>query len=514
MSAPDAPATSPASPVRLRALIVDRARERAGHPFLELGQGDRSFSYQALDQAMTGWADLLDRRRIAARTPVLLLIADPIAFAAAYLAVVAAGRCALPLSADAPSAEVARAVSANRAVLAITDDRVRADGLDLPVVGISVETGGPIIDEIGTSGPVDLSARIGAVPARGAVRLATSGSSGAPKVVELDEQNLLHVAMAVADHHRLGHDDRGYCPLPLFHINAEVVGLLATLVAGATLVVDRRFHRQGFWAMLGRRRITWLNAVPAIYAILARDPIPPAPTALRFVRSASAPLPPALRLVVQEGLGVPLVESYGMTEAASQITATPLDGSAPLGSAGKPVAAELVLRAPTGDPVATGELGRVWIRGLGVIGAYAEGRAGERFDAQGWLDTGDLGRLDGDGFLFLTGRADDVINRGGELIHPREVQEVLLGDPRVADAVVVGRPDEILGESAVAFIRPVRPADADAAGATLIADLQARCRAELTPFKRPGAYEIVEELPRSATGKIQPHRLRPAGRST
>ena len=155
--------------------------------------------------------------------------------------------------------------------------------------------------------------------------LLTSGSTGTPKAVELTEAQCLHVAGAVAAHHRLTRTDRGFCPLPLFHVNAQVVGLLATLVAGGELVLDRRFRRTGFWALLAERDVTWVNAAPAIVTILARaaeDPVVPA--GLRFVRSASAALPPPVRDLFVARTGLPVVESYGMTEAASQITATAL----------------------------------------------------------------------------------------------------------------------------------------------------------------------------------------------
>src|SRR6185437_13575797 len=160
-----------------------------------------------------------------------------------------------------------------------------------------------------------------------------------------DEQ-LAHVASSVAACHRLTAADRGYCSLPLFHVNAEVVGLLATLRAGATLALDRKFSRSGFWDMIRDRRITWINAVPAIISILAMDPPAAAPDAVRFVRSASAPLPHAALERFQDALGIPVVETYGMTEAASMITANPLDGPRKPGSAGLPAGTEVRVVTP------------------------------------------------------------------------------------------------------------------------------------------------------------------------
>jgi acyl-CoA synthetase (AMP-forming)/AMP-acid ligase II len=157
--------------------------------------------------------------------------------------------------------------------------------------------------------------------------LASSGTTGVPKVIPLHQGQLLHTARNVADHHRLTPGDRGFNPLPLFHINAEVVGLLASLVAGSCLVLDDRFHRTRFWALMADRRITWINAVPAIVSRLA-DPRPDEviPSRIRFIRSASAPLPVATATRFEANTGIPVVETYGMTEAASQITANPVSG--------------------------------------------------------------------------------------------------------------------------------------------------------------------------------------------
>jgi acyl-CoA synthetase (AMP-forming)/AMP-acid ligase II len=236
------------------------------------------------------------------------------------------------------------------------------------------------------------------------------------------------------------------------------------------------------------------------------------PARLRFVRSASAPLPVAVRRRIEALAGVPVVESYGMTEAASQITATPLDGSAPAGSCGRPVGAQVEVRDSGGRPLPAAATGRIWIRGAGIIDSYADGRAAERFDADGWLDTHDLGYLDEDGFLFLTGRSDDVINRGGEMLYPREIEEVLIAEPAVRNAVVVGRPDPVLGQAPVAYVIPAwDPATADGLQG-LLDLLSARCSAQLSRYKLPQAIYVVEDFPRAAAGKVQRHRVGPGGR--
>jgi acyl-CoA synthetase (AMP-forming)/AMP-acid ligase II len=481
----------------LARLVARQARERGNRHFLEDTHDGRVLTYARLAGLVCQRRAALDAAAIPCGGRVMIDIADPIEFCAAYLGVAAAGRCAVPVNPQAPAAELERTVAAVRpdAVIGDRPDRVRCLGL-------------PVLDAVrpGHGGGIGAPQE----PSPGSVLLLTSGSTGAAKAVELTEDRLLHVARAVARHNQLAPEDRGFSPLPLFHINAQVVALLATLTAGAVLLVDRRFRRHGFWETLAERDATWINAVPAILTILATYPVPVRPPRLRFVRSASAPLPAAVRHRIEVLAGAPVVESYGMTEAASQITATPLDGSAPAGSCGRPIGAEAEVRDSGGKPLPAGATGQVWIRGAGIIGAYADGRGADRFDAGGWLDTRDLGHVDEDGFLFLEGRSDDVINRGGEMLYPREIEEVLIADSAVRDAVVVGRPDPILGQVPVAYVIPARdPATADGLQ-NLLDLLSARCTAELSRYKVPEAFYVVEDLPRAATGKIQRYRLREA----
>ena len=320
----------------------------------------------------------------------------------------------------------------------------------------------------------------------------------------LRERQLAHVASSVVECHRLGRGDRGYCSLPLFHVNAEVVGLLATLRAGAYLAVDRKFSRRGFWPLIDERAITWINAVPAIISILAIDPPADRPARLRFVRSASAPLPLASLRRFESALAVPVIETYGMTEAASMITANPVDGPRKPGSAGRPAGSQVKIERPDGGSAAAGEVGRVRIRGAGVITGYDSGGRPGVIDADGWLDTSDLGYLDADGYLFLVGRADDVINRGGEKIYPREIEEILLAQPGVRSAAVVGAADVVLGERPVAYV----VTDAAAVGDEVEAALREACAAQLPRHKQPSEFCLVTEMPLGPTGKISRRQLK------
>jgi acyl-CoA synthetase (AMP-forming)/AMP-acid ligase II len=238
--------------------------------------------------------------------------------------------------------------------------------------------------------------------------------------------------------------------------------------------------------------------VPAIISILAMDPPAVRPAGLRFVRSASAPLPLAALERFESALGVPVVETYGMTEAASMITANPLGGPRKPGSVGRPAGSQVRIAFPGGDPAAPGKIGRVQIAGAGVITSYDSGGRPGVIDSDGWLDTGDLGYLDADGYLFLVGRSDDVINRGGEKIYPREIEEILLAQPGVRSAVVIGADDDILGQRPVAYIVP----DGDFLADEIEAALAATCAVRLPRHKQPSAYCLVEEMPLGPTGKI------------
>jgi acyl-CoA synthetase (AMP-forming)/AMP-acid ligase II len=344
----------------------------------------------------------------------------------------------------------------------------------------------------------------------GGVVLASSGTTGTPKLIPLHQHRLLHTARGVSGHHELTSSDRGFNPLPLFHINAEVVGLLASLVAGSCLVLDDRFHRTDFWELMAHRNITWINAVPAIISRLAEPEADEAiPSGIRFIRSASAPLPTATTARFEANTGIAVLETYGMTEAASQITANPLVGERKPGSVGLPVGVELRIVPTTsaGEPFGdVGDMvGHVEIRGPSVIRAYGGDHYRDRFDGDGWLRTGDLGHCDGDGYLYLDARIDDVINRGGEKVFPREIEEIVAEDHDVAAVTVVGAPDPELGQVPVAFLVLYGVDDASnlEVARTAVTRIHHHLNSTLVRSKRPVSISVVRELPTGATGKVQ-----------
>jgi len=479
--------------------IDEAAACRGDAPYLEDAAGAATLTYAGLRRSVRAWARHLDEAGIPAGARVAVRLPEVFGYAGALVGIVAAGRVAVPLDPGAPAGDVARVLKVAQPWALVGDDLESG----LPLLGLP-EPG------LAEPGPAGEAAGAGPGPAatgRGGIFLRTSGTTGTPKGILLGENQLMHVAGSVAAHHRLTPADRGYCCLPLFHINAEVVGLLATLAAGACLVVDRKFSRRGFWELIETRQITWINAVPAIITILAMDPPAATPGRVRFIRSASAPLAPSALQRFEDSFGIPVVETYGMTEAASMITANPLDGPRKAGSAGRPAGTEVRVVSRDGGllrPCPPGTIGRVQIRGPGVITEYAAGGPVGAIDADGWLETGDLGHLDQDGYLFLAGRSDDVINRGGEKIYPREIEEFLLTQPGVRSAVVVAASDEVLGQRPVAYVVPVGSPDfPDLADA-----LREACSTALPRPKRPTEFCLVPELPLGATGKVSRRRLR------
>jgi len=475
----------------IRDLIERAAAFRGDDVYLEDARGNETLTYAALRRAVLAMERCLDSAGLPPGARVAVRLSEPLEYATALLALLGAGRVAVPLDPGAPASDLARVLATARPAAAVADPSF---GLpcDMPVLrpDTLVANGTGAGPGAGGSGA-------------GGIFLCTSGTTGTPKGILLRDEQLAHVAGSVVAHHRLTAADRGYCSLPLFHVNAEVVGLLATLHAGARLALDRKFSRRGFWEMIALRQITWINAVPAIISILAIDPPATRPAGVRFVRSASAPLPLAALERFEDAFGIPIVETYGMTEAASMITANPVDGPRKPGSVGLPAGAEVRVLPPDAGAHA-GQVGRVQIRGNGVITRYAEGGRPGAIDPAGWLDTGDLGYLDADGYLFLVGRSDDVINRGGEKIYPREIEEILLAQPGVRSVAVIGVADDVLGECPVAYVIPEDGWPEEKVETAL----REACRAELPRHKQPSVFCLVGEFPLGPTGKISRRQLK------
>jgi acyl-CoA synthetase (AMP-forming)/AMP-acid ligase II len=334
-----------------------------------------------------------------------------------------------------------------------------------------------------------------------ALILHTSGTTSRPKRVPLHHGNLMISAHNVAETYRLTPEDVSLCVMPLFHVHGLVASTFATLLTGGTVVVPLRFNPLTFWGTVRDYRVSWYSAVPTINQVLLARSKPGARPAgaehLRFIRSCSAALSPQMMADIEERFGVPVLEAYGMTEAAHQMASNPLPpGVRKPGSVGRGTGVSFAILNDAGDILETGATGEVSIQGPSVFSCY-EGN--EKANAEaftgGWFRTGDEGYLDDEGYLRLTGRIKEQINRGGEKISPKEIDEVLLTHAAVAEAVCFGIPDRVYGEAVAAAVV--------LNGAATEAELIAHCRLSLSEFKCPKVIHIVEAIPRGATGKIQ-----------
>jgi acyl-CoA synthetase (AMP-forming)/AMP-acid ligase II len=331
-----------------------------------------------------------------------------------------------------------------------------------------------------------------------ALVLHTSGSTGRPKRVPLRHRNLAASARNIAATYALGPSDVSLCLMPLFHVHGLMASTIATLLTGGTVVVPARFNPLSFWRTVRDYGVTWYSAVPSIHElILTRKS--GGPEKLRFVRSCSAALSPDLMSRMEEYFEAPVLEAYGMTEASHQMASNPLPPAArKAGSVGLGTGVHITIRDENGREMARGSAGEVCIQGRSVIREYEnhpEATAQSFFGE--WFRTGDQGVLDEEGYLRLTGRIKELINRGGEKIAPREIDELLLAHPAVAEAVCFGVPHAIWGEEveAAVVLRPGIP--------VAEADLIRFCRGRLADFKCPKKIHIVPSIPRTATGKIQ-----------
>ena len=336
-----------------------------------------------------------------------------------------------------------------------------------------------------------------------ALILHTSGTTSRPKIVPLTHGNLCASARNIVETLSLGPTDRGLHVMPLFHIHGLVAGLLAPLLAGGSVFCAPGFNALKFFAWMDEARPTWYTAVPTMHqAILARagrnrDVILRSP--LRFIRSSSASLPPQVMAGLEETFSAPVIEAYAMTEAAHQMTSNPLPPRPRKpGTVGVAAGPEVRILDAQGNVLPAGQIGEVAIRGENVLQGYENNpQANAAAFVNGWFRTGDQGHLDEDGYLRITGRLKEIINRGGEKISPREVDEVLLSHPAVAQALTFALPHEKLGEEVAAAIVVHE--------GQKVAEQELRdfAAGRLSDFKVPRRIVFLEQIPAGPTGKPQ-----------
>jgi acyl-CoA synthetase (AMP-forming)/AMP-acid ligase II len=333
-----------------------------------------------------------------------------------------------------------------------------------------------------------------------ALILHTSGSTGRPKRVPLRHRNLAVSAENIVNTYNLTAEDVALVAMPLFHVHGLMASTMATLLSGGTIIVPPKFNPLSFWRTVRDHRATWYSAVPTIHNLLlarAGNERPDGSQNLRFIRSCSAPLSPEMMHQMESVFGVPVLEAYGMTEASHQMASNPLPpAQRKPGTVGPGTGVKISIMDAAGTHLKTDEAGEVVIQGPNVIDGYENNpEANATSFTNGWFRTGDQGVLDSDGYLRLVARIKELINRGGEKISPREIDEVLLTHPAVAEAVCFGVAHPAWGEEVAAAV-VLRESVHES-------DIMAFCKERLADYKRPKKIHIVQQIPRTATGKIQ-----------
>ncbi|KAI0851275.1 acetyl-CoA synthetase-like protein [Daldinia vernicosa] len=333
-----------------------------------------------------------------------------------------------------------------------------------------------------------------------ALVLHTSGTTSRPKVVPLTHRNLTRTMKNIQSTYQLTAQDRTMLVMPLFHVHGLLCALLAPLYSGGSMIVPTKFSASDFWQDFVTHGANWYTAVPTIHQILLKNPAPSPLPKIRFIRSCSSPLSPTVFHQLEEKFKAPVLEAYAMTEAAHQMTSNPLPpAKRKPGTVGLGQGVEVKILNDAGDEVPQGTEGEICIRGENVTKGYLNNPTANAtaFAKGGFFRTGDQGKKDEDGYIIITGRIKELINKGGEKISPIELDNVLTRHPSVSEAVSFAIPDELYGQDiGVAIVLK--------SGAKLEEDeLRAWVNERLAKFKVPKKIYFTEVMPKTATGKIQ-----------
>mgnify|MGYP005811224387 CR=1 FL=1 len=333
----------------------------------------------------------------------------------------------------------------------------------------------------------------------------TGGTTGAPKMVPWTRANIAGSVRAIIAGYGLAPRDATVAVMPLYHGHGLLAALLATLVSGGAVLLPARgrFSAHTFWDDIDAVHASWYTAVPTIHQILLEraKTDQPGSSALRFIRSCSAPLTAETAQALQDTFSAPVVCAFGMTEATHQVATTEIghteNPAATSGLVGRSTGPEIRIVGPDGRPVPAGEVGEVWLHGPTVVRGYLGDPAITAANfTDGWLRTGDLGTLSAAGELVIRGRIKELINRGGEKISPERVEGVLSSHPDVLEVAVFGVPDKLYGETVAAVIVPRGSA------APTADELAAFARDRLAPFEVPASFRQAAELPHTAKGSL------------
>lgn len=497
-----APTWSPTTPPTgtIRDWIDHRAAENPDRPAYLFVDGSPPLSRAGLRAAARAVAAGLLARGLKKGDSVAIMLPNGRASILAFFGAVYGGFRATPINLAAGPEAMAYAIDHSGARIVVVD----ADtGPLLHDMAATYSLSVPHATVEAIAAPDDDTAFAPLSPDDDCMLMYTSGTTGRPKGVLHSQSSLLAGGWTATIAHALTPEDRALCVLPMYHINGLGVTVIGPLVSGGSSVVCPRFSVNRFWQHCAEHETTWFSVVPTIISHLVHgehEPDAATKARLRFARSASSALAPEVQTAFEKRFGIPIVETMGLTETAPQILSNPLPpGTRKIGSPGHAWGNEVAILSPALTPVGPDTEGEIAVRGPNVMRGYFHNpdATAAAMTPDGWFRTGDLGRMDADGYVFVTGRLKELIIKGGENIAPREVDEALYAHPDVVEAAAFARPCPVYGERVEAAVK-LRD------GSTATAEeLRAICVARLGTFKTPDRIFMLDELPKGPSGKIQ-----------
>lgn len=494
----------------LRELLETRVRESGEKPYLYFEK--EVLSYKEFDKRVNQTAHALKSVGVEFGTKVCIHLTNCPEFLYAWFACFKIGAVAVPINPALKPDEIHYILENSDSKVAITEKTLEElavkAGRDCPKLTHIVSVGAEIsceaiaFDSFIRSKP-DSSPEGNVRPLDEACIVYTSGTTGKPKGAVLTHANYMADTESVVKWTKITPEDRFMCILPLFHVNGQVVTTLSPLLAGGSMVLQRRFSATQFFEWVDTYRPSAFSAVPTIYAMLLNTPGAEKYnlSSLRFCICGAAPMPVEVFNKFEEKFHAKILEGYGLSEGTCASSVNPVDGTRKVGSIGMPLPVNEMRIVDEGDrPVSDGHIGEIAVKGPNVMKEYYKNpQATAQTIKDGWLHTGDSGYRDGDGFFYIVGRKKEMIIRGGENIYPKEIEEVLYQHPKILEAAAVGVPDKIYGEEVKAYV--VLKEGQSAAAEEILS----YCKQKLADYKCPKSLEFMQSLPKTATGKIQKH---------
>lgn len=487
--------------------LAHNAKTRGDEVWLTSPEKGQSVSWVEAQDSIKDIVSYLHQLELRPGEPVAIAAHNCIAGTLLFMAITSAGYLGTPLNLVSGAKSISYVLEHSQAKVifcapenkALIDEVLDEGQNNILIIPLHPETG-PVWPENLT--PERAAATEFPKPESPALLMYTSGTTGNPKGVVLSHANLLAAGQNVVTAHQITSEDTGFCVLPIYHINGMCVTVMGTLVSASGLVIPYKFSVSSFWPQVKRHDVSWFSAVPTLFAYLLNDDCMPDIDAdrLRFARSASAPLPPETHRKFEARFGIPIIETMGLTETGAQILSNPLPpNERKIGSPGVAIGNEVIIVDKQQNQVKDMVTGEILIRGANVMRGYLHQpeETAKTITADGWLKTGDLGHIDGDGYVFVTGRIKELIIKGGENIAPREIDEALLEHNCVLEAAAFAVPCENYGQRVEACIR-LKP------GMKVTTNnLIQHCRGRLGKFKSPDNIHILDDLPKGPSGKVQ-----------